>query len=116
MAMIGHDSKLILGWFLGHRRNQIVASEAWDDAKAMIRRLSATIEDMIVHQNQNSVYTSDRCVNQMLLADHVRMSYSANGVKSNIYIESFNGHFNRPMESMISEAEKMKKMRKVISN
>lgn len=114
MPMIGHDSKLIMGWTLGHQRNRNVACEAWADAKPTIRRLDGSIEDMIVHQDQDSVYTSDRWVDQLLLEDHVQLSYSTNGAKGNTYMESFNGHFKGPIESMISEAKTMKELREVI--
>lgn len=114
MPMVGHASKLIMGWALGPRRNQAVACRAWEASKRTLDRLDADWKGMVVHQDQDSVYTSNRWVDQLLVEDGVRLSYSANGAKGNPHIESFNGHFKGPIQSRLSEAKTLEDVRAVI--
>jgi putative transposase len=115
MAIIGHISKMIFGWALGARRHRDVACRAWEQAKRMFERLGVDCAGMIMHQDQDSVYKSDRWVTQ-LLEDGVRLSYSTNGAKGNTYMESFNGHFKDPIQSILNEAETMEEVERVVNS
>jgi putative transposase len=115
MPMIGHKSKFIFGWALAPRRNQTLACRAWEDAKKTLQSFDAADPERIVHQDQDSVYTSNRWVDQ-LLEDGARLSYSTNGAKGNTYMESFNGHFKKPIESLVIEAESIPDVKEVIRN
>lgn len=116
MAIIGHISKMIFGWALGARRHRDVACRAWEQAKRMFERLGVDCAGMIMHQDQDSVYKSGRWVNQLLLEDGVRLSYSTNGAKGNTYMESFNGHFKGPIQSILNEAETIEEVERIVSN
>lgn len=116
MAIIGHISKMVFGWALGARRHRDVACRAWEQAKKTFERLGIDYTGMIMHQDQDSVYKSDQWVNQLLLEDRVRLSYSTNGAKGNTYMESFNGHFKGPIQSILNETETMEDVEGVVSN
>lgn len=116
MTIIGHSSKMVFGWALGAQRHRDVACRAWEKAKKMFKRLGIDCVGMIIHHDQDSVYKSDRWVNQVLLEDGVRLSYSTNGAKGNTYMESFNGHFKGPIQSILNESETMEEVEGVVSN
>ena len=113
MPIIGHKSKLILGWALGDSRNRSVACRAWERSKEKFKELGIGWEGLILHQDQDSVYTSDRWVDQ-LLDDRLRISYSTNGAKGNTHMESFNGHFKNPIKSILTESETTREVKEVI--
>ncbi len=115
MPLIDHTSKLITGWTLGPRRNKAVALRAWEDSKQTLKRFNENWTNTIIHQDQDSVYTSDRWVDQ-LLNDEIRLSYSTNGAKGNTYMESFNGHFKQPIESLLMGAGSIPEAKEVIRN
>lgn len=113
MPIIDHTSKLIIGWALGRRRNKGLACRVWDDTKQTLDEMTMDWTDAIVHQDQDSVYTSNRWVDQ-LIEDRIRLSYSTNGAKGNTYMESFNGHFKGPIESLLMDAETISNVKEVI--
>jgi len=45
---------------------------------------------MIIHHDQDSVYTGHRWTGQLVLEDQVRLSYTLNGAKDNPEIEQYN--------------------------
>lgn len=116
MPIIGHTSKMIVGWAIGARRHRDVACRAWEQAKQTFEKLGIDCVGMIMHHDQDSVYKSDRWVNHLLLEDGVRLSYSTNGAKGNTYMESFNGHFKGPIQSILNEAETIEEVEGVVSN
>ncbi len=116
MPIIGHISKMLFGWALGAQRHRSVACRAWEQAKRTFERLGVDCVGMIMHHDQDSVYKSDLWVNQLLLEDGVRLSYSTNGAKGNTYMESFNGHFKGPIQSILNEAETIEEVERVVGN
>lgn len=115
MPIIGHSSKLIAGWALGSRRCQELACQAWEHTRQKLEKMDVNWNGMIIHQDQDSVYKSDLWVDQLLLEDGVRLSYSTNGARGNTYMESFNGHFKRPIQSLLNEAVTTSEVKEVIA-
>ncbi|MCF7876547.1 IS3 family transposase [Candidatus Bipolaricaulota bacterium] len=113
MAIIGHTSKLIIGWAPGKSRNKVIACRAWERSRETFDRLSVDWTGLIMHQDQDSVYKSNRWVDQ-LLEDQLKISYSTNGAKDNTYMESFNGHFKNPIKSILNGAETTREVKEVI--
>ncbi len=110
--MMGHLSKWTFRWVLWPRRDQLVASRAWDATRKMFDQLEADWSETIIHQNQDSVYTSNRWLDQ-LLENCVPLSYSMNGTKGNTYVDSFNGHCKQPIESPLLGADLSPKVKGV---
>ena len=48
---------------------------------------------MIVHHDQDAIYTSYDWTGQLLLIDKMKLSYALNGAKDNTLMESFNSRF-----------------------
>ena len=86
-----------------------MACRAWKEAQKTLESYGVDGQKRIIHQDQDSVYTSDR-----LLEDGVQLSYSTNGAKGNTYMESFNGHFKEPIESLLWEGESIPEVKGVI--
>ena len=115
MPIIGHVCKMAYGWALGESADTILALEAWSMAKNTFQRLGVTYIGMIVHHDQDSVYTGNIWTGQLLLEDKVRLSYALNGFKDNPEMESFNGHFKQEGNSLFLDARDMEELRMVVA-
>lgn len=104
MPLLDHSSKLVYGWAVGERANTTLALAAWERAKATCRQLDVSAVGMIVHQDQDSVYTGYDWTGQLLLADQVRLSYTLRGAKDNPEMEAFNSRFKSENESLFLDA------------
>ncbi len=114
IAIIGHESKMILGWAVGEHANTDLSLEAWRRTKETFKEYHISLKGLILHQDQDSVFTGNRWVDEILIKDGVRLSYSENGAKGNTYMESFNGHFKCPNRSIFCEAKDSNELREVI--
>jgi len=93
MPIIGHVSKMAFGWAVGQSRGTALALQAWEHAKRMFQQMGISYVGMIVHHDQDSVYTGYEWTSQLLLKDRSRLSYALRGAKDNPEMESFNGRF-----------------------
>lgn len=114
MPIIGHTTKLILGWSLAKERGTAMAIRAWEDAVETLSTYGVNPDGVILHHDQDSVYKSDKWISTVFLESQAQISYTKRGAKDNTYMESFNGHFKNPVESRFSEAPNMRDLREVI--
>lgn len=114
MPIIGHVSKLAYGWAVGRRANTDLALQAWEHAKSTFQKLEIPVEGMIVHHDQDSVYTSHHWTSKLLLEDKIRLSYALNGAKDNPEMESFNSHFKTENRSLFLDAETLTELRTIV--
>jgi transposase InsO family protein len=105
MPIIGHVSKAAFGWAVGQSRGTTLALQAWEQAKKTFQQLGISYEGMIMHHDQDSVYTGYEWTSQLLLKDKARLSYALGGAKDNPEMESFNGHFKGEAHSLFLEAQ-----------
>ncbi|MBS3792725.1 DDE-type integrase/transposase/recombinase [Candidatus Bipolaricaulota bacterium] len=116
IPVIGHRSKLIFGWAVGKSPTTEVALTAWSQTRETFNNFNASLEGTILHQDQDSVFTSNDWVDETLIEESVQLSYSENGAKGNVYMESFNGHFKCPNKSLFCEAESLEELRVIVED
>jgi len=114
MPIIGHVCKMAYGWAVGKRANTDLALKAWEAAKATFQQLAIPHAGMIVHHDQDSVYTGYRWTDQLLLQDRAHLSYALNGAKDNPEMESFNGRFKTEGRSLFLDAQTLSELRAVV--
>jgi len=85
MPIIGHVSKLVFGWAVGESANRTLALQAWRMAKETMRQLNIDPAGMVMHQDQDPVYTSYAWTGRLLLRDHLQVSYSLDGRDGGIH-------------------------------
>jgi putative transposase len=104
MALVDHATKVVPGWALGLHADTALALRAWRAAKHWLRRHGWPIEGVIVHHDQDSVYTSYAWTGQLSLRDGVRLSYALEGCRDNTEMESFHSRFKSENRSLLVEA------------
>ncbi|MFB6215533.1 MAG: DDE-type integrase/transposase/recombinase, partial [Candidatus Aenigmatarchaeota archaeon] len=73
IPVIGHKSKLIFGWAVGKSTTTEVALKAWEDTRKTFEDFGIRLEGTILHQDQDSVFTSNDWVDQILIEDDVKL-------------------------------------------
>jgi putative transposase len=114
MAIIDHASKLAVGHALGEADNTELALKAWRKAKMGLSRLGVKTEGLIAHHDQDGVYLGHGCLYELAVRDKVRVSYSKNGAKGNVHMESFNSRFKEENRLMFYEQEDFSSLKKVV--
>lgn len=114
MPILGHTSKLVFGWAVRPRANTETALAAWEKAKAMFEKLDISYAGIIVHHDQDPVYTGYAWTSRLLLEDKVQISYALNGARDNPEMESFFSRFKTEGCSLFLEAETVGQLRQVV--
>ena len=113
IAILDHVTKSLLGWALDEQRTTEVALRAWAMARCRLRRWGA-LSGLILHHDQDPVFTSYDWVRRLLVHDRVRLSYALNGAKDNPEMESFNSRFKNENRSLLLEAASIRELRQVV--
>jgi putative transposase len=104
IPILGHVSKMVYGWAVGETTNTTLALKAWQRARRILQQFGIRCAGMILHQDQDSVFTSYAWTAQLLRKDGVRLSYALRGAKDNPEMESFNSRFKTEGNSLFLDA------------
>jgi putative transposase len=104
IPILGHASKMVYGWAVGEATNTTLALKAWRQARGTLQRFGICCTGMILHQDQDPVFTSYAWTAQLLRKDGVRLSYALRGAKDNPEMESFNSRFKTEGNSLFLDA------------
>jgi transposase InsO family protein len=115
MSIVDHTSKLVYGWAVGQQANTELALHAWQRAKQTFRKYGIPCEGMIVHHDQDAVYTGYAWTGQLLLKDKVQLSYALDGAKDNPAMESFNSRFKAEGASLFLDAADLDQLEQVVA-
>jgi putative transposase len=105
IPILDHASKLVLGWAVGERAVTALALQAWEQATQTLGKRGVCLKGMIIHHDQDPVFTSYAWTSQLLLEDHVRVSYALNGARDNPEMESFFSRFKTENRSLLLDAQ-----------
>ena len=72
-------------------------------------------EAQIVHHDQDGVYLGHGWLYELAVLDKVRVSYSENGAKGNVTMESFNSRFKAENRLLFWEQEDLPSLKKVVA-
>lgn len=115
IVLLDHTSKVVPGWAVGSQRTGELALKAWERARRTLRALHRSPRGVIVHHDQDPVFTGYASTARLLLRDHARVSYALQGAKDNPEMESFNGRFKTENASLIQEANDLRELNAVIA-
>jgi transposase InsO family protein len=115
IPIIDHASKLVLGWAVGERAVTSLALEAWERAKLTLASYGAQRKGLILHHDQDPVFTGYRWTRQLLLQDHVRISYALQGARGNPEMEGFNSRFKTENRSLLLDARTLRELTALVA-
>ena len=115
MPIIDHASKVALGWAVGDSANRALALTAWHRAKEMISALGVKPDSRVMHHDQDPVYTSYAWTGQLLLSDHLQLSYSLDGARGNTEMEAFISRFKNENRSLLLDAATIETLAQVVN-
>ena len=104
MAMLDPGSGWVAGWAVGKSADRDLALRCWEMAKVNLAWWSVDPEGLIVHHDQDSVYTGYRWLGQLLIEDKAVVSFCERGAKDNPWMESFWGRFKVENGSLFGDA------------
>lgn len=110
MPIIDHGSKYVFGWAVGERADSRLALRAWQQAIDMFQHLELSYQNLIVHHDQDSVYTGYAWTSRLLLDDGVRLSYTLNGARGNTEMEAFFSRFKNEFRSLLLETRTLRQL------
>jgi putative transposase len=116
MAMVDIVGKWAPGWAVGPRRNRDLAHKCWQRTVQSLEAFNAEMKHMIVHQDQDAVYTSYDWLRTLLIDAQAKVSYSEAGAKDNPWVESLWGRLKTEIGSLITEAETLEELRLVMDS
>lgn len=114
IPIIGHRCKMAYGWAIGERADTALALLAWERAKETFWQHDISYGGMIIHQDQDPVFTGYGWTGQLLLEDGVRLSYALDGARDNPEMEAFISRFKAEGHSLFLDAQSMAELRAVV--
>jgi putative transposase len=115
MPILDHACKLVYGWAVGPEANTTLALQAWHRAKQSCKRYQIPYQGMIIHHDQDPVYTGYGWTSQLLLKDQLHLSYALDGAKDNPVMESFNSRFKAEGYSLFLEAADLAQLETIVA-
>ena len=113
IPLLDHRTKYVAGFAVGQRANSELALTAWNAAQKALTRFRDSLGGVIVHQDQDPVFTGYAWTGQLLSAG-VRLSYALRGPGDNPEMESFFGRFKVENRSLILDAESVEELKAVV--
>jgi len=115
IPLLDHETKYVLGWAVGPRRDTGRALEALEAAARTLAEAGLTLEGRIVHQDQDPAFTSYRWLRAVLVSEKARISYSVTGARGNTVVESFFGRLKVENGSLFHEARNVWELRRIVN-
>jgi putative transposase len=102
---------MALGWSVGQGSVTELALEPRSRAKQALIKYGVDTSSIIVHHDQDPVFTSYCWTAQLLLNDCVRISYALNGARDNPEMESFFSRFKTENKSLLLDAHTLEELK-----
>jgi hypothetical protein len=115
MTFVDHATKVVPGWALGAQADTALALAAWRRARRWLRRHGVPVAGLIVHHDQDPVYTGYAWLGQLLGTDQVRLSYALNGCRDNPEMEAFHSRFKTENRSLFLDALTLADLERVVA-
>ena len=116
MVLLCIESRWAGGWAVGPRRCRQLALASLSRLTGNLGVVGRDLNDVIVHQDKDSVYTSYAWLQRVLLQENGRLSYAEHGAKDNPWIESFWGRFKTENADLLLSCETLAEVEAVVAD
>jgi len=105
IAMIDVDSEWVPGWAVGVSKDRGLALECWSKVVEAYGRFGRDMAGIVVHSDQDPVFTSYDWLRALAVDSGVRISFSERGAWENPWIESFWSRFKTENRDLFLDAK-----------
>jgi transposase InsO family protein len=109
------ETLYVAGFAVGEGANSDLALAAWTQAEETLSHFKDSLEGVIVHQDQDPVFTSYAWTARLLAAG-VRVSYALGGPRTTRKMESFFGRFKVENGFLLSDAGSLAELTAVVTS
>ena len=113
IPILDHRTKYVAGFAVADHANSELALSAWTAAERNMARFRGSIEGVVVHHDQDPVFTGYAWTGRLLSAG-ARLSYALAGPRDNPEMESFFGRFKVENRSLILDAGSLDELTAVV--
>jgi putative transposase len=114
IAMVDVASEWVPGWAVGLSKDTTVALECWREVVEAYGILSRDVAGIVVHSDQDPVFTGYDWLRALAVDSGVRISYSERGAWDNPWIESFWSRFKTENRDLFPDAKDLVDLRGLI--
>jgi len=102
------------GWAVGPSANRALALRSLDLFHLHMVGVGLDLGGVVIHHDQDPVYTSHEWLHQLLTVHQARVSYAEHGARDNPWIESFWGRFKTENQTLLLEAETLPEVTQIV--
>ena len=114
IAMVDVASDWVPGWAVGVSKDGSLALECWEEVVAAYAGFGRDVAGIVVHSDQDPVFTSYDWLRALAVDSGVRISYSERGAWDNPWIESFWSRLKTENRDLFLEANDLADLRGLI--
>lgn len=115
IALVDLASHWAGGWALGPSADHRLALRALDDLCGHLKALGRDLQGVILHHDQDPVFTGHAWLRRLLLKEGARVSFTEHGCRDNPWTESFWGRLKTEIDSAIRDAETMTELTTLVA-
>ena len=113
-AFLDLKSKWVGSWAVAVSANQELALNGLNQLSYHLDKLGKDLNDVVIHHDRDSVYTSYTWLRRILFKEGGRVSYAEHGARDNPWMESFWGRFKTENRGLIWETESLSELTEII--
>lgn len=103
------------GWAVGKSANTDQALEGWQQVRRTFAQWDHSLEEVTLHTDQDSVFTSYRWLHRVLCQDRVEVSFSERGAKDNPWIESLWSRLKAEAGQLLFDCDDLNELRRQVN-
>lgn len=115
IALVDLESKWAGGWAVSVSADHVLALRALDELCAHLEGLGRRLQDVLIHHDQDAVFTGHAWLRRLLLQEGARVSYTEHGCRDNPWVESFWGRLKTEMDSAIRDADTLAELTDLVA-
>lgn len=116
MVLLDIASDWAGGWAVGVSANRTLALRSLSFLHTHLVGFGLDLGGVVIHHDQDPVYTSHDWLHQLLTVHQARVSYAEHGARDNPWIESFWGRFKTENQSLLLEAESLQEVTQIVND
>jgi putative transposase len=104
VAWVDPETRIVPGWAAGRSANRWLALESWQRVRCFFEQAERDLAGLVIHTDQDSVFKSYDWLRTVMTEDWCVVSFSEDGARGNVWIESVWSKFCLENHSLLIES------------